>query len=57
MKGRLALPVFVKFPGLEISAALMDGSTIEVHAGVDGLIVGNRVARSTRPKPEDAVVH
>ncbi|BDW83881.1 MULTISPECIES: ATP-dependent chaperone ClpB [Roseicyclus] len=40
-----------------LAGEVTDGSTIEVHAGVDGLIVGNRVARSTRPKPEDAVVH
>jgi ATP-dependent Clp protease ATP-binding subunit ClpB len=40
-----------------LAGEITDGSTIEVHAGVDGLIVGSRVAPSTRPKPEDAVVH
>jgi ATP-dependent Clp protease ATP-binding subunit ClpB len=40
-----------------LAGEVMDGSTVEVHAGVDGLIVGNRVAPSNRPKPEDAVVH
>ena len=34
-----------------------DGSDISVSAGSDGLIVGDRVAPSTRPKPDDAVVH
>ena len=40
-----------------LAGEVADGSTVEVHAGVDGLIVGNRVAPSNRPKPEDAVVH
>jgi ATP-dependent Clp protease ATP-binding subunit ClpB len=40
-----------------LAGDIMDGSTVEVHAGVDGLIVGNRVAPSNRPKPEDAVLH
>ncbi|MDG3041280.1 ATP-dependent chaperone ClpB [Roseicyclus marinus] len=40
-----------------LAGEVTDGSTVEVHAGVDGLIVGSRVAPSTRPKPEDAVVH
>ncbi|WP_341862919.1 ATP-dependent chaperone ClpB [Gymnodinialimonas sp. 57CJ19] len=34
-----------------------DGSDISVTAGVDGLIVGDRVAPSNRPKPDEAVVH
>jgi ATP-dependent Clp protease ATP-binding subunit ClpB len=34
-----------------------DGETVHVSAGADGLIVGDRVSASTRPKPDDAVVH
>jgi ATP-dependent Clp protease ATP-binding subunit ClpB len=34
-----------------------DGSEISVSAGADGLIVGDRVAPSNRPAPDDAVVH
>ncbi|WP_386679169.1 ATP-dependent chaperone ClpB [Loktanella sp. R86503] len=34
-----------------------DGDTIPVSAGVDGLIVGDRVSGTNRPKPDDAVVH
>tara|TARA_R110002110_G_scaffold94232_1_gene244592 strand:- start:2620 stop:5235 length:2616 start_codon:yes stop_codon:yes gene_type:complete len=34
-----------------------DGETITVSAGADGLIIGDRVSASNRPKPDDAVVH
>ncbi len=34
-----------------------DGDTIHVSAGADGLIIGDRVASTNRPKPDDAVVH
>jgi ATP-dependent Clp protease ATP-binding subunit ClpB len=34
-----------------------DGAVVTVSAGADGLIIGDRVAASNRPKPEDAVVH
>jgi ATP-dependent Clp protease ATP-binding subunit ClpB len=40
-----------------LAGEIVDGSEISVHAGVDGLIVGDRVASSNRPKPDDAVVH
>ncbi len=40
-----------------LAGDVLDGSTIEVSAGADGLIVGDRVAASNRPKPDDAVVH
>jgi ATP-dependent Clp protease ATP-binding subunit ClpB len=40
-----------------LSGDVMDGSNISVSAGSDGLIVGDRVAPSNRPKPDDAVVH
>ena len=34
-----------------------EGDTVHVSAGVEGLIVGGRVAASNRPRPGDAVVH
>ncbi len=34
-----------------------DGDTVPVSAGVDGLLVGDRVSSSTRQPPQDAVVH
>lgn len=34
-----------------------DGDTIPVSAGADGLIIGDRISQSNRPKPEDATVH
>jgi ATP-dependent Clp protease ATP-binding subunit ClpB len=34
-----------------------DGVTVHVSAGTEGLIVGDRVSSSNRPRPEDAVVH
>ena len=40
-----------------LAGDVLDGSTVSVGAGVDGLIVGDRVSGSSRPKPEDAVVH
>ena len=40
-----------------LAGDIMDGSAVPVRAGADGLIVGDRVSGSTRPKPDDAVVH
>ncbi|WP_435311049.1 ATP-dependent chaperone ClpB [Primorskyibacter sedentarius] len=40
-----------------LSGDVVDGSTIPVSAGVDGLIIGDRVGATNRPKPDDAVVH
>ncbi|MGY3438201.1 MULTISPECIES: ATP-dependent chaperone ClpB [unclassified Marinovum] len=34
-----------------------DGDALPVSAGADGLIIGDRVAATNRPRPEDAVVH
>ena len=34
-----------------------DGAVIAVSAGTEGLIIGDRVAATNRPKPDDAVVH
>ena len=34
-----------------------DGETVEVSAGAEGLIIGDRIAGSNRHPPADAVVH
>ena len=34
-----------------------DGDTIPVSVGADGLIIGDRIAASNKPKPDDATVH
>jgi ATP-dependent Clp protease ATP-binding subunit ClpB len=36
---------------------VMDGDVIKVSAGVDGLIVGNRVATSSRIAPPNLPLH
>jgi len=40
-----------------LAGDVKDGETVHVTAGADGLIVGERVARSGRMRPEDAVLH
>ncbi len=40
-----------------LAGDVMDGDTIAISAGADGLLVGDRVGGSNRPKPDDAVVH
>jgi ATP-dependent Clp protease ATP-binding subunit ClpB len=40
-----------------LAGDVMDGSTVQISAGVDGLIIGDRVASSRRERPQDAVVH
>ena len=40
-----------------LAGDVADGATIPVHAGSDGLVIGDRIATSNRPRPEDAVVH
>ncbi|ANT60516.1 ATP-dependent chaperone ClpB [Salipiger sp. CCB-MM3] len=34
-----------------------DGDTVPVSAGADGLIIGDKIGASNRPRPDDAVVH
>ena len=36
---------------------ILDGAVVPVSAGSDGLIIGEKVGASHRPKPDDAVVH
>ena len=40
-----------------LAGDVKDGDTVVVSAGPDGLLVGERVSRSVRPKPEGAIVH
>jgi ATP-dependent Clp protease ATP-binding subunit ClpB len=40
-----------------LAGDILDGDTVKVHAGSDGLIIGDRIAATNRPKPDDAVVH
>jgi len=40
-----------------LSGDVMDGSTVVISAGADGLIIGDRVSASRRERPQDAVVH
>jgi ATP-dependent Clp protease ATP-binding subunit ClpB len=40
-----------------LAGDVCDGSSIEVSAGVEGIIIGDKVASTNRPRPEDAVVH
>jgi ATP-dependent Clp protease ATP-binding subunit ClpB len=40
-----------------LAGDVKDGDTVTVRAGTDGLIIGDQVAASNRPKPDDATVH
>ncbi|MDU8910677.1 ATP-dependent chaperone ClpB [Aestuariicoccus sp. MJ-SS9] len=40
-----------------LAGDVADGDTVPVSAGTDGLIIGDRIAASNRPRPDDAVVH
>ena len=36
---------------------VLDGATVSISAGPDGLIVGDRVSKTQRPEPEKTIVH
>ncbi|GAA6200866.1 ATP-dependent chaperone ClpB [Aquicoccus sp. SU-CL01552] len=40
-----------------LAGDVKDGDTLPVTAGADGLLIGERIGASNRPKPDDAVVH
>jgi len=40
-----------------LAGDISDGDLVPVSVGSDGLIIGDRVAASSRPRPDDAVVH
>ncbi|MEX0368328.1 MAG: AAA family ATPase, partial [Ruegeria sp.] len=40
-----------------LAGDIKDGEKVEVSAGSEGLIIGDRISASNRPRPDDAVVH
>jgi ATP-dependent Clp protease ATP-binding subunit ClpB len=40
-----------------LSGDLLDGSTVTISAGAEGLIIGDRISASRRARPTEAVVH
>ncbi len=40
-----------------LAGEIKDGETVPVSAGAEGLIIGDRLGTSDRPRPDDAVVH
>ncbi len=40
-----------------LSGEITDGAIVPVSAGNEGLLIGDKVGASNRPKPDDAVVH
>ena len=40
-----------------LAGDILDGSTVPVSAGAEGLIIGERVGSTSRGRPDDAVVH
>ncbi|WP_197918563.1 ATP-dependent chaperone ClpB [Thiosulfatihalobacter marinus] len=40
-----------------LAGDIRDGDTVPVSAGAEGLIIGDRVGTTDRPKPDDAVIH
>jgi ATP-dependent Clp protease ATP-binding subunit ClpB len=40
-----------------LAGDILDGTTVPVTAGAEGLIIGDRVTATNRPRPNDAVVH
>ncbi|MEM6372067.1 MAG: ATP-dependent chaperone ClpB [Pseudomonadota bacterium] len=40
-----------------LAGDIKDGQTIEVSTGPEGLLIGDRVSGTNRPRPEDAVIH
>jgi len=40
-----------------LAGDVSDGDIIPVSAGADGLIIGDRISATNRPKPDDATVH
>lgn len=40
-----------------LAGDVRDGDTVAVRAGPEGLIIGDRISTTQRPKPDDAVLH
>ncbi len=43
--------------GMILAGDVLDGATVVVSAGSDGLIIGDRVSASRRARPAEAVIH
>ncbi|MEM8776681.1 MAG: hypothetical protein AAGF53_16730, partial [Pseudomonadota bacterium] len=40
-----------------LAGDILDGATVQVSAGAEGLIIGDRVGSTNKEPPRDAVVH
>jgi ATP-dependent Clp protease ATP-binding subunit ClpB len=40
-----------------LAGDVLDGATIQIKAGPEGLIIGDRVSASRRVRPSEAIVH
>ncbi|NRB05747.1 MAG: ATP-dependent chaperone ClpB [Rhodobacteraceae bacterium] len=40
-----------------LAGDIKDGDTVQVSAGAEGLIIGDRLSATSKPRPDDAVVH
>jgi ATP-dependent Clp protease ATP-binding subunit ClpB len=40
-----------------LSGDVLDGDTVSVSAGPDGLIIGDRIGTSNRETPDNTVIH
>jgi ATP-dependent Clp protease ATP-binding subunit ClpB len=40
-----------------LAGDIREGATLPISAGSDGLVIGDKLAATNRPKPTDAVVH
>ena len=40
-----------------LAGDIADGETVTVSAGAEGLVIGDRLSQSNRPRPDDVVVH
>lgn len=40
-----------------LAGDIRDGDTVPVSAGAEGIIIGDRIGTTDRPRPDDAVVH
>ena len=40
-----------------LAGEIEDGAKVPVHAGLDGLVIGDKRGASDKPRPDDAVIH
>ena len=46
-----------QLPQMLLAGDVLDGSTVVVSAGMDGLVIGDRIVPSARERPASVVVH